>query len=329
MITNSTTGAYAGRRVAITGASGYIGSALRAWLRAARAQLLLVSRRPVDGVSDERWLEGDVSTAGCWQRVVAEADVVFHLAGNTSVYAAAADPAGSVVSTVLPVAQLCRAVRDRQRQVHVVFASTATIYGLTPDLPVVEDAPQLPITVYDQHKLFAERELALASRHRLLSSVSLRLANVYGPSPGTSSSDDRGILNRVTRLALNGSEVRAFGGGNYLRDYVYIGDVVDAFVRAGLALECAGESFNVGSGRGVTVRDAFALAIERAHAATGRRSSLVSADWPAGADPIEFRNYTADVRRLADACGWRPQVTLADGIDRLITAFAAQPSVSR
>jgi nucleoside-diphosphate-sugar epimerase len=190
-------------------------------------------------------------------------------------------------------------------------------------LPVDEETVARPVTTYDLHKLCAEQHLTLASTQGVLDGVSLRLANVYGPSPGSRSADERGVLNKVTNRAVQGLDLYLYGDGNYLRDYVYIGDVVRAFVAAAVQPGVSGRSFNVASGTGVTVRDAFQLVTQLSERANGKRSSVHHAAWPDDADPIEFRHFTARIDRMANACGWKPEVSLAAGIDALINHVVA------
>ena len=312
---------YGNKTVAITGASGYLASALIDALQKTPAHILRVSRRDLHPISGTETLKADVRTSDCWENVVSKADIIFHLAGNTSVYAAAKSPADSLNSTVLPITHLVKAAQESRRRPRVVFASTATVYGLTNELPVSEDAPTEPVTNYDLHKLFAEKQLGLASNQGILEGVSLRLANVYGASSSNSSANDRGILNRITRMALQGANLKLYGDGNYLRDYVYIDDVVSAFMVAGIAEKVVGRSFNVATGKGITVRDAFHLVAERAARVTGKRVNIENSPWPEGADPIEFRNYVADITGLQNFAGWHPMISLNEGVDRMIEFF--------
>jgi UDP-glucose 4-epimerase len=317
---------YANHTVAITGGRGYLASALTAALDKGAGRIVLVSRQDLAATPGIESVRADIRTPDCWREIVERADVVFHLAGNTSVYAAAKDPAESLASTVVPLCHLASAARDARRRPRVVYASTATVYGFTEALPVDESRDARPVTTYDLHKLFAEGQLALASRQDVVNGTSLRLANVYGPSPGASAAHDRGVLNRIARLAVDGGALPLFGTGEYVRDYVYIDDVIRAFLLAGLAEDMAGRSFNVGSGTGVTVREAFHLVADRAHAATGKRPRVHSVPWPENADPIELRHYVADVTALARACGWSPTVALAEGVARLVGAALHGPS---
>lgn len=309
---------YGRKTIAVTGASGYLASVLIDVLRKNSAHILRISRRTLHPIEGTETLQADVRERECWEEIVSRADVIFHLAGNTSVYAVAKEAADSLIATVLPITHLVAAAQAARREPRVVFASTATVYGLTDDLPVAENAQLKPITNYDLHKLFAEKQLELASTQGILEGVSLRLANVYGPSLSSSSANDRGILNKIAKMAIQGVNLRLFGDGNYLRDYVYIDDVVRAFMAAGVENGVVGRAFNVASGKGITVREAFRLIAERAEGVTGKRVCIENAPWPEGAGPIEFRNFVADITSFHNSAGWRPIVSLHQGVDWMI-----------
>lgn len=295
---------YENKTVFVTGSTGYLGSALLEGLQATGARI--------------ECLQGDVRSAETWQPAVDDADVIFHLAGNTSVGEAARDPAVSLQSTVQPVMHLTRLSAARRRRPRVVFASTASVYGFADPLPVDEDAVPRPETTYDLHKWWAEQQLAWASRQGVVDGVSLRLANVYGPSRSAPSAPDRGVLNRMTARALRGEALPLYGGGHCVRDYVYIDDVVRAFLLSGITPRMTGQSYNVASGHAVTLREAFELAVARVAQAGGPRSPLHEVPWPAESAPIDRRNFSARIDRLHDACGWKPAIPLTAGLDRLI-----------
>lgn len=312
---------YRNKTVAITGAGGYIASVLINSLMNTDARILRVSRRVLPPLKGATALQMDVCARDGWLEIVSEADVIFHLAGNTSVYKAGESPSASLNSTVLPITYLVEIAKALGRSPRVVFASTATIYGLVNQLPVNENYTPAPITNYDLHKLFAEKQLELASHQGIIDAVALRLANVYGPSPGMSSAEDRGVLNKITRMALRGNGLKLYGDGNYLRDYVYIDDVVQACIIAGVADGIGGQSFNVGSGKGVTVRDAFELVANKVAESTGKKVSVECVPWPENADPIESRNFIADVNHIRASFGWQSEVLLDEGINRMIDHF--------
>jgi nucleoside-diphosphate-sugar epimerase len=310
-----------GRTAVVTGASGYIGTALVDALEKHSCKVIRVSRGDLMPLADTKTIKADVRNADTWAEIVSQADIIYHLAGNTSFYEAAKNPAESLISTLLPINHLVKEAQARQCKPRVVFASTATVYGLTPHRPVAETVEPMPITVYDLHKMFAERQIALATQQGVLDGVSLRLANVYGPSSSVSSAEDRGILNKVTAVALRGRNLTVYGDGKYLRDYIYITDVINAFLLAGATPNLGEQTFNVASGTGTTVKQAFEMVATQAGISVGRHVETNCVEWPTGVASIEFREFTADIKKYTNATGWKPLVNLRDGIALLVTEF--------
>jgi nucleoside-diphosphate-sugar epimerase len=304
--------------VVVTGARGYIGSALVDALVKHSCKVIRVSRGDIAPLVNTRTIKADVSTANSWFEIVANADIIYHLAGNTSVYKAAKSPDESLKSTLLPINHLIKAAQILKKMPRVVFASTATVYGLTPQRAIAESIRPNPITVYDLHKLFAEQQLSFASQQGILESVSLRLSNVYGPSSSDSLSDDRGILNRVTSMALRSNDLTVYGDGNYLRDYVYIDDVIRAFLMVGYRKKIDAEVLNVSSGKSISVVEAFKIVAKRAAIVTGDNVKIKYSTWPDEVSEIEFRNYISDVSNIYAKIGWRATISLEAGVDCLI-----------
>lgn len=310
---------YTGKTVAVTGCSGYLGSALVLGLSELPVKIIRVSQKdllPIIGIETIKAV--DYASKDLWLELFCKADVIFHLAGPTSLYEAANDPVGSISSTLLPVVKMIEAAMLIGHRRRVVFASTATVYGLTDVFPVSESTPVKPVTNYDLHKLFVEMQLALATERGILEAVSLRLSNVYGPSSMQSSGAGRGVLNKVTQLALQGKKIPLYGGGGYLRDYVYIQDVVRAFMVTGMESGVVGKALNVASGTGIRVADVFKLVAERVESAVGGKVDVENAPWPDATDPIELRNFVASTIEIQRATDWRPKISLEEGLDRLI-----------
>lgn len=303
-----------GKAVVVTGASGYIGSELVNALVKQRCKIIRVSRSDLSPLPDVITIKADICNPDVWSDIVSHADIVYHLAGNTSSNQAASYPVLSLNSTLLPINHLIKAAQEQQRKPRVVFASTATVYGLTSILPVAETVIPNPVSVYDMHKLFAEKQLALATQLGLLEAVSLRLANVYGPSSGKSSAADRGIINSVTSMAIQGKALTLYGDGNYLRDYVYITDVVNAFLLASVSSHIYGESFNIASGIGTLIRHVFSLIASEVGKITGCVVEISSTPWAADISPIEKREFIANINKFKNATNWNPSININQGI---------------
>ena len=312
-----------GKVVIVTGATGYIGSSLVDELVGLSAKVVRVSRKkiPQKKFVDD-WVM-DLENSDSWKKIVNNADVIFHLAGNTSVYSAEKDPESSLKSSLIPVIHLIEESKKIYNAPRVVYASTATVYGMTDLFPVSEDRKPNPVTEYDLHKLFAEQYFYMANQNKIINVKLLRLANVYGPSVSESKSNDRGVLSKVTKQFFLGFDVQAYGGGDYLRDYVYIDDVIRAFISAGImnSSKCI---FNVASGNGVLIGDVFRLISSHVERITGVSTEVISVDWPEGINMIETRNFIGSIEKLRVASGWVPKISLTDGVERLVEFYAKE-----
>jgi len=319
-----------GKVVSITGASGYIGSALTKELEKYPVKKIIrTSRKELlskDGVED--WVL-DLNKKSSWIRIVNKSDIIFHLSGNTSIYNAEQNTKESLISNLLPVIQLINASKKLSRIPRVVFSSTATVYGLTEVLPVLETRPPNPITTYDLHKFFAEQQLLLASNSNIIDAISLRLANVYGPSPTESLAKDRGILSKITKMSFELNNLQIYGNGEYLRDYIYIDDVVNAFLHASVMnydtfLDRKDIILNVASGKGTSVKKAFSLISDEVEKITGIKATIKNVSWPKGINEIEKRNYIASIELLKSLTGWKPSVSLEEGIQLLVKHYSRE-----
>ena len=310
-----------GAVIAVTGAGGYIGSQIVKAFSGFGVKILCVSRNQLSISGENEWIKGDISDYELWLRIITQAKIVFHLAGNTSAHYSERDVTGSLNATVLPIGHIINAAKNLGKYPKIIFASTATIYGLTNELPVAESAHVKPITFYDLHKYFAEMQLMLATKQGILEATSLRLSNVYGPSDSKSSSLDRGILNKISLMALEGKKLNIYGDGDYTRDYIFISDVINAFIITAATSDLSGSVYNIGSGAGTTVKKAFEYAINMAENVTGAKVELAHVPWASDIHPIEKRNFIADISKFREATGWHPEVNIKSGLKILINSY--------
>jgi nucleoside-diphosphate-sugar epimerase len=248
-------------------------------------------------------------------------DVIFHLAAQTSAAWADAHPEEDFSVNVAPVVSLVETCRKMEISPTVVLAGTATECGLTDSLPVNESVPDHPITIYDEHKLAAENALKKADQQGVLQAATLRLANLYGPGP-RSSSADRGVLNLMVRRALSGEELTVYGTGEYMRDYLFVKDAALAFLAAAEHIESVhGGHFVIGTGAGTTIKKAFELVAERVAARGGTKAEVKRIDPPTSLPVIETRNFVADSTRFEEQAGWNTLIDLKAGIDRTVRFY--------
>jgi UDP-glucuronate 4-epimerase len=302
-------------RVAVTGAAGFIGSHL--------CEALLASGRPVTGIdaftrfyARERKeanlarlrtvprfrLEERNLLAPGLAAALAGADSVVHLAGRPGVRsgAPAVFDAGNVRATEAVVRAAARAGVRR-----LVLASSSSVYAPA-RTPLAEDAALAPPSPYGRSKLRAERLARRLTRRLGIELVVLRYFTVYGPRQRPDMA-----FARFTEAALSGEPAPLLGDGSQVRDFTYVGDAVDATLRA-LDHGRPGATYNVSGGRPVALTDALALIAD----ATGRGLALERHP----RDPREHRTTAADLARARDELGWTPRVTLEDGIARQVAA---------
>jgi UDP-glucose 4-epimerase len=314
-----------GKCILITGASGYLASNLTKSLQNISCTLRRLSRKPalpvLKGKAIIEDIQGEITEASVWSQVLQGVDIVFHFAGQTSVYVADEDPGIDYSANVLPMLHMLETCKKNGGQTDIIFAGTSTQLGLPETLPVNEMFQDKPITIYDLHKWMAENYLKYYARMGVVRGVTLRLTNVYGPGP-KSSSDDRGFLNAMVRRAISGQSLTLYGKGECIRDYIYVDDVLSAFLLASKNMALLNQShFVLGSGEGHSIFEALHRVADRTTLKTGERVDVKSIEPPKNISPIEERYFIADSQSFSRITGWDPEISLSEGIDRILEAF--------
>ena len=316
------------RKILVTGGNGYLASCLLRCLIAEQCTVVRFGRKGTSWTrttairgSEVREVEGDIRDQGIWDSLLDGTDIVFHFAAQTSVYRAASEPVEDLKVNVLPMLNMLEACRRGSFKPIILFSGTHTEAGIPDHLPVNEEHPDRPVTVYDIHKLMSENYLKQYVKEGTVRGATLRLANVYGPGP-KSSNADRGMLNQMVRKAMNDEPITIHGDGNFTRDYIYVDDVSNAFLAAASNIERVnGGHFVVGSGKGYTLSHAFNLVADRVGRRTGKKVKVTHVEPPASLSPIESRNFVADSSLFSKLTQWEPRIGLDRGIDLTIESF--------
>ncbi len=262
--------------------------------------------------------EVDITDASVVGELVAATrpQVVFHLAAQIDVRRSVADPAFDAAVNVGGTIALLEACR-RSGVMRLVFSSTGgALYGEAERLPTPEDAPLAPLSPYGQSKLAAEGYCLLHARLHGLATICLRYANVYGPRQDPRG--EGGVVAIFCDRALRGEPATIFGDGLQTRDFVYVGDVVDANLRAA-ACEVVG-CFNVGTAVETTV-----VELADALRATLPRQPLATTHAPQRAG--EVRRSCLDAGAAEHALGWSPGTDLRAGLELTLSAQASAPAL--
>jgi nucleoside-diphosphate-sugar epimerase len=310
----------------VTGGLGFIGSNLVHELVARGATVRIIdalveghggNRRNVDGL-DVEIVEAEIGDAAVAD-VVADADVIFNLAGQVSHLASMRDPLRDLHVNTVTHASFLEILRQVNPGVRVVHTSTRQVYGRPLRSPVDELHPTRPVDVNGVAKLAGEQlHLVFHTAHGL-ATTSLRLTNVYGPRQRLSS-DELGFLPVFIRKALLGQEIRIFGDGLQRRDCVYVDDVVEALLAA-TAPEAVGRIFNVGNVIDHSLAEIASAVIE----ATGSDGGLRLVPWPQDQQRIDIGSFHTDGSTIAEALGWKATTSLDIGLRATTTFYRENP----
>jgi UDP-glucose 4-epimerase len=319
-------GAYRGTRCLVTGGLGFIGSNIARRLVELGAHVTVIDNRSLgqgandfnlDGFAGIDLLVADIGDEDAAQAAVLGKHYVFNLAGKASHTDVLESPFADMEANVRAQLVLLEAVRKHAPAARVVYASTRSVYGAIRTRPVDEDHPFLPTEANSAGKAAGDLyHIAYAHSHGL-STVSLRLTNIYGPRMHVAHAH-QGFINWFTRLAVEGETIRLYGDGSQQRDMLYVDDTVDAFLTAGLARDITGAAFNIGSGTGSTLREIAETLVRIAG-----RGNVEYVPFPDEARRIEIGDYITDTRRSTQQLAWTATTPLADGVQRTVAYYKA------
>jgi UDP-glucose 4-epimerase len=298
-------------RFLVTGGAGFMGSHLvDALLK--RGHLV----RVLDDLSSgsrknlperiEFW-HADVTDPAVIEEAFDRVDACFHLAAIASVTRSNHEWRRTHqvnLTGTINIFDQARRLRPR-REIPVIYASTAAVYGDCSEVPICEASPTAPLSAYGADKRACELHARVAGAVHGIPSVGLRFFNLYGPRQNPCSHYS-GVITLFADRLLRGEPVEIFGDGEQVRDFTYIGDAVSALLRAPIAARTTAPVFNVCTGTGTTVRS-----LAETMAAL-RRRELVACYKPARCG--EARISVGDPRRAAEGLGFRAETTLIEGL---------------
>ena len=306
--------AYAGRRVLVAGADGFLGVNAALTLGAAGAEVTVLSRRDRPRARDARHTRADLADAAAVAAAVEGQDYVFDLAGAAGATGSNADPAGNIEAECRPHLNLFVAAARAASRPVVAFCSTRLVYGRPDRLPVGEDHPTRPASFYAVHKLTLEHYLQVLATTAGLRSVVLRLSNPYGPH-WPEQRKGYGLINQFIARALAGEPIPLFGDGAQRRDYIHVDDFTTALIAVAAMPACHGQTFNVGGTEPISIRQAV-----EAIAAQVPGTVIDFRPWPADYLAVETGDYQTDLTKLHRHVRLPPQVSFAEGLRRTLAA---------
>ncbi len=309
----------------ITGGAGMIGSHIAELAAGQGARVtILDAMLPLYGgnpfnLQDIReeieFIQGDVRDFDLVRKVVQGKDFIFNMAGQVSYVDSNQDPLLDLDINCNGHLKILEACREHNRGAKLVFASSRFVYGAIDYNPVDENHPFNCLSIYGIHKLAGEKYYRFYYDAHGMDTVSLRIANPYGPKQQMKHSK-YGIVNWFIRLALDGKPLTIFGEGLQKRDYIFNQDLAEAFLSVALTPGTAGQIYNVGSGTGTPFKE-----MARLVAAAVPGTEVVEVEWPTDRYFVETGDYISNLEKFFGAASWRPRTSLEEGIARTVEFY--------
>ena len=317
--------AYHGKRVAIFGGDGFLGSYTALALHQLGAIVTLYSRReqPLLNHLDIHFFRGDMLSSPVLEQAIQGQDILFDLAGSSGGVESNQNATTNLNKECAPHLNLFEIAARQAKPPLIFFCSTRTVYGKAEYLPVNEAHPVRPHSIYAAHKLTLENYLEVFHKLHDLPYVIFRLSNPYGPFPWQMGKA-YGILNQFILKAHRGEPLTIFGDGEQLRDYIYIDDVITPILKAAITPECRQQTYNLGGPAPISMREAVEKIVKRCP-----QSEIIHQDWPEDYKSIETGDYTTDGSALSKAIDWQPQTSFDEGLAKTLDVYQKAPVLTK
>ena len=296
------------KKILVLGGNGFIGSHLVEALVAGGAHVRVLTRsgcqhtQQLSGV-DYRYADFVSDSVSVAESLV-DVDIVVHLISTTVPAIATLDPIADIHGNLLPTVRLLQQMRDQGVSRLVFLSSGGTVYGDARSIPIPEEHERNPLSSYGIVKVAIENYIAMFTALYGMKTLVLRVSNPYGPRQGHLGV--QGVIPTFFQRIMAGDEIRIWGDGSSVRDYIYISDLVSCIMQ-GIHKDLVGV-YNVGSGRGATVSDVLSL-VEEVSGISACVKYLPSRGF-------DVKKIVLDISKARMAFDWAPTVSLREGCER-------------
>jgi UDP-glucose 4-epimerase len=319
------TEAFRDKDVLITGGLGFIGSNLAIELVKLGAKVTIVDNMlPRQGgnlfnihdIADKVAVNiSDVRNELSMNHLVKGIDYIFHLAGQVNHVDSMRNPLQDLDINCRGTLVLLESLRQFNRDAKVIFAGTRSEYGSSVKLPVDEDQPTNPKGLYAVTNLAAEKMVLVYDDVFKIKGTCLRITNTFGPRHQMEH-DEYGVFNWFIRKAMDDEEIPVFGDGRILRDFLYIEDLVECFIKVAITDKAYGEVFNIGTGTPINFYD-----LAEKIAKITRTGKTKFTEFTQERKEVEPGDYYADISKIKRITGWESHTPLDEGIRKTVEYY--------
>jgi len=311
------------KKILITGGAGFLGSNLaRRLIEDNEITLFIKPKTDLSRIKDilDKFeiIEGDLLDKNIVEKIIKDKDYLFHFAWQTDLKKSMEKPLEDVKNDIIGLLTILECCKEANKNIKIIFSSTVTVIGIPDKIPSNEDEKELPLSVYDANKLLAEKYLKVYYENFNIKFCVLRLANVFGEYQKIDN-PNRGVLNFMIGKALRGEPLTVYGKGDFIRDYSYVGNFIDAFILATESENTNGKIYVLGSGEGKTFLEVVE-SIKKIVEEKWKKVEIKFIDVPE-THKINKRDFVADYSRFKKATGWTPKINFEEGLRKTIEFY--------
>lgn len=291
------------KKILVTGGSGFIGSHLTLKLKTDGA---LVDNFDLSGGQD---IQNEKNV----QLFIKKGyDIIFHLAGLSGSVRSNINREETFKINTFATVNILDAISQFSKKTKFIISSSRLEYGKAQYLPVDEKHPTFPTTIYGLSKL-AATQMALIYHKKLKIDVTIfRTSNVYGPHK-SGRFTGYNVINYFIDQAFKNRKLTIFGDGKQKRDYIYIDDLIEAFILASLSTKSSGQIYNLGLGKPIQLRQMASLITKKI-----KKGKIKFVKWPKDFKDVETGDYVTDITKIKKNLGFVPKYNFADGLEKTL-----------
>lgn len=312
------------KKVVITGGLGFVGSAIAIQMVHFDAKVILADAMKPDcggnyhNVNEIKEnveiIEKDLDDEDVIHYLVKDADYIFNMASKTSHMDSLKDPIADMDSNIRIQVLLLEECKKNNKSVKIIYASTRQVYGKSIHLPANEMHPKQPIDINAINKLAGEEYHLFYNRLYGLDCTVFRLTNTYGPRMRIKDAKQN-FLGVWIRNIVQANPIEVWGG-EQIRDYNYIDDVVDAFILSATRKKTYGKVYNLGSTEIISLIELAKLCKK-----IDSDISINLCEFPSDRRPIDIGDFYSDIGSINQELGWSPKVMLYEGLQKTLEYY--------
>lgn len=315
-----------GEHILITGGLGFVGSnlAIRCVELGAKVTLFTHSMKKLANIKEIKnnveIVQGDITSYDDVKNTIKNKNKIFHLAAQTSGITSMENPYLDINTNLLGTMNLLENCRKYNDSTKLIFTGTITEAGIVNNFPLTGEEKDEPISIYDVDKLICEKYAYIYYNSYNLNTTCLRLATLFGERQQLNS-PRFGIINYFIGRLIKKEPILVYDKGNFIRDYNYVANIIDALLLAAQNDKTNGEVFLIGSNRKIKFIDMVKEVITAVEEVMHIKGQYKLVPFPKEHKKVDVGNSLVSYRKFHETTGWKPKISFEEGIRNTVAFY--------